>query len=89
MEIGLRDQKMLTIPNPAVNTIGEDLAYTPTLMSTRIFTLIMDKIFIWAIQIMRQMTTCTIPINLLLNHLALIGHLDTLICVSALLISIL
>lgn len=45
-EIRLRDKKMLTILYSIVNVIGKDLAYTSILMIMRIFTMIMDKIFI-------------------------------------------
>ena len=55
-EIGLRAQNMLTILSGIVNIIYMGGDMYDHLMSTRIFTLIMHKIFKRALKIIGQMT---------------------------------
>ena len=56
--IGLRAQNMLTILGSIVNHVQRDLC--DDIMSTRIFSLIMNKIFVWAPKTKEQMGTGTV-----------------------------
>ena len=55
--IGMRAENMMTILSVVVNIMGG--AYDQ-LMNTGIFTLIMNKRFIWVAKIMRKMATASI-----------------------------
>ena len=57
-EIGLRARNLLTILGSIVNNNSQDLH--GHLMSSRMFTLIMNKVFVWAPEIMRKMAMATI-----------------------------
>ena len=67
-DIGLRVQNVMTVLSLIVNIIDGDLLYDH-FMSIRIFTLMINEIFIRALNIMRK---TTMTLNWIWNHLILL-----------------